>query len=58
MASNAKLCPHYESGRRAYSLNFGRDEYEDIETPDGAVDETSKAFWLKGWDDEKAASAP
>ena len=50
-----KLCAAYECGRIAFSLGFGRDEYEDIELPEGVVDEKAKAAWLKGWDDEATA---
>jgi hypothetical protein len=43
-----------EAGYLAYTLGFGRDEYEDFDLPEGAVDEEAKAAWLKGWDKAKA----
>lgn len=51
-----KLCPDYECGRLAYFLNFGRDEYDVPDAPEGSHDEAAKAAWLRGWD-EAAANA-
>jgi hypothetical protein len=48
------LLRHEHAGHLAYTLGFGRDEYEDVELPEGAVDEKAKAAWLKGWDEANA----
>jgi hypothetical protein len=48
------LLRHGSAGYLAYTLGFGRDEYEDFELPEGAVDEEAKAAWLKGWDKANA----
>jgi hypothetical protein len=45
------LLIHENAGHLAYILGFGRDEYEDVELPEGEIDEKAKAAWLKGWDD-------
>lgn len=42
--------PNYNYSYAAYSLGFGRDDYEDIELPPSHDDKVAREAWQMGWD--------